>query len=124
MEKYIPKTNKEKIDYLMATDDRRDQHYKNLQGDIKHLNQNVESLILVIAGTPLNGNKGLVSFLDKVEQRVKGSESDIQQNKQDIALLQDNVDTAKFWGKLTAGVVGTIAGGSFLMILKFLAEKG
>jgi len=124
MEKYVPKTNKEKIDYLMATDDRRDQHYRNLQKDITHLNQNVESLILVIAGTPLNGNKGLVSFLDKVEQRVKDSEVDINKTKEHVALLQDNVNTAKFWGKWTAGIVGAISGGSFLMIVKFLAEKG
>jgi len=123
MSKYVPKTDREKIDYLMATDDRRDQHYRNLQKDIKDLNQNVESLVLVIAGTPLNGNKGLVSFIDKVEERVKKTEQDIIANNQQMALMKDDIDNAKFWGKFVVGFFATIASGSFLMTLKFLSEK-
>ncbi|MFO0089987.1 MAG: hypothetical protein ACK518_04225 [bacterium] len=107
----------------MATDQRRESHISELRKDLKHMNGNVEALLLVMTGTPLNGNKGVVQFLDKIEKRMDDFDSKVKILNDDNILTQERIDNVKFWGKWIAGVVGAITGGSFLMVLKFISEK-
>jgi hypothetical protein len=120
---YTPSTDKEKLEYLMATDSRRESHISELRKDLKHMNGNVEALLMVMTGTPLNGNKGVVQFLDKIEKRMDDFDSKVKVISDDNILTRERIDNVKFWGKWVAGVMGAISGGGFLMILKFISEK-
>jgi hypothetical protein len=87
------------------------------------MNGNVEALLMVMTGTPLNGNKGVVQFLDKIEKRMDDFDSKVKVISDDNILTRERIDNVKFWGKWVAGVMGAISGGGFLMILKFISEK-
>ena len=58
---YEPKTDKDKINYLMEKDDRKDNHIVHLQKDVKALTEIVKDLVVSIKGNDLNGNEGIVS---------------------------------------------------------------
>jgi archaellum component FlaC len=97
-EKYIPKTQAEKVDFLMATDNRREDHIKELQKDVQLLTTNVSNLTTAIVGSSLNNNKGLVKLIEQIEIKVEKIKEENAMNKKDL-------DTAKFWGRGAAGVL-------------------
>jgi len=70
-EKYVPQTDKEKLEYLMATDERRESHIKQVQKDIKNLTDTVGELITVIAGSKYNKKTGFVDLLDTMDDKLK-----------------------------------------------------
>ena len=111
MSDFVPKTEKEKVAYLMATDNRREAHHKELRKDIEQLNKNVDSLISLIAGNDLNGKKGLYSLTKEIEDKVTKHQSEIQS-------LNQNVENIKFWGRGASGVVFVSLG---LMIKKLFS---
>jgi hypothetical protein len=112
VEEFIPKTNTEKIAYLMATDIRRDQHHKELKKDIAQLSENVNGLITLIAGNNLNGNKGLYILVEKIEEKVDRHDKDVAEIKQTLELV-------KFWGKGIAGLMFA----SILIIFNYFKDK-
>ena len=86
-EEFIPKTNNEKVSYLMATDVRRDQHHKELKKDIAQLSENVNELITLIAGNSLNGNKGLFVLVQKIEEKVDKHEKEVAQIQHTLEMV-------------------------------------
>lgn len=108
MSEFVPKTDKEKISYLMATDNRREAHHKELKKDVEQLTKSVNNLISLIAGNDLNGNKGLYSLTKEIESKVDKHQSELQS-------LNQTIDGIKFWGRGSAGVVFVTLG---LMIKK------
>ena len=111
-EEFIPKTNPEKIAYLMATDIRRDQHHKELKKDIAQLSENVNELITLIAGNSLNGNKGLFILVEKIEEKV-------DRHEKEVAEMQHTLELVKFWGKGIAGLMFA----SILIIFNYFKDK-
>ena len=109
-EKYIPKTDKDKIEYLIATDERRERHIRILQADIKQLSENVSGLTTAIIGSNLNGNKGFIKLMETIETKVDKLETDMQDIKNDVK-------TAKYWGRGITGVAFVVIG---LMVRKLL----
>lgn len=109
---YIPKTEKEKIAYLMATDVRRDTHYKELKKDIQNVSENVKELTSLIAGTHLNGNKGFFNLVETIEVKVLRHEKDIEDS-------QRKHDNIKGWGK----AVGVVILAIFVVIINYIKEK-
>ena len=66
----------------------------------------------MLAGTNLNGNKGLVKLLQTVEDKVNLM-------KEEINDVQKDVTNSKFWGKLIAtGVVMGLIGMFFKIVIK------
>jgi len=55
---------------LEEKDARREVHYINLNKKIDELTASQRQIIDLIAGTNLNGNKGLVKLLETVEEKV------------------------------------------------------
>jgi len=111
-EDFIPKTEKEKVSYLMATDIRRDEHHRELKKDIGILTENVNELITLIAGNNLNGNKGLYVLVQKIEDKV-------DKHDKDVIEIQRTLDIVKFWGKGIAGLMFA----SILIIFNYLKDK-
>ena len=67
---YEPKTDKDKINYLMEKDDRKDNHIVILQKDVKNLTSAVKDLILCINGNDLNGNDGMRMKIDNNGKKI------------------------------------------------------
>lgn len=112
MEEFTPKTEKEKVAYLMATDIRRDAHHKELKKDIEQLSKNVNELVSLIAGNNLNGNKGLYVLIQKIEDKV-------DRHEKDIAEAQHTIDNIKFWGRGASGFFFAL----FLVIINYIKDK-
>lgn len=111
MSDFVPKTDKEKISYLMATDNRREAHHKELKKDVEQLTKSVNELITLIAGNDLNGKKGLYSLTKEIEGKVEKHQSELQSINQSISDI-------KFWGRGSAGVLFVSLG---LMVKKIFS---
>lgn len=111
-EKYVPKTESEKLEFLMATDERRERHIKELQKDINELTKTVNNLTTAIVGSPLNGNKGFVNLMEAIEEKV-------QLIEKSNASLQKDTDTIKFWGRGFAGVLFT----TMVIVINYIKDK-
>jgi hypothetical protein len=105
-------TQENRIFALEEKDIRRDAHYLNLNKKIDELTASQRQMIDLLAGSNLNGNKGLVKLLETVEEKVN-------LNEQDIRDLQKDIETAKFWGRGTAGVLFA----SILIIIKTISDR-
>lgn len=88
MADYIPKTDKEKLNYLMETDSRRDGHIKELKLDIKNLGDNVNDLITVITGAKLNKKTGFVDLMDALDKKVDLLKKDVN----DLITFQSTIE--------------------------------
>lgn len=97
---------------LEEKDARRDIHYVTLNKKIDELTSSQRQMIDLIAGTNLNGNKGLVKLLETVEEKVILS-------KEQLRDMQKDVDHVKYWGRTATGVlVATI-----LVIINAIKDK-
>ena len=67
---YEPKTDKDKINYLMEKDERKDNHIVLLQKDVKALTEIVKDLVVSIKGNDLNGNEGIFAQIKKNESKI------------------------------------------------------
>jgi len=83
---------------LEEKDLRRDAHYTNLNAKIDNLTDSQKQIVMLLGGTPLNGNKGFISLLDEVDKRLKMIEDKSKDHHRDL-------EQVKFWGRGTAGVV-------------------
>ncbi len=95
-DKYKPTTEKEKVQYLMATDERREDHIKALQGDIKALGENVNSLIDVIVGNKFNKKNGFVELHNALDEKVKLALKDITDLKDFQSTIQPQFNIGKW----------------------------
>ena len=105
-------TQENRIFALEEKDVRRDAHYLNLNKKIDELTASQRQIVDLIAGTNLNGNKGLVKLLETVEEKVNI-------NKEEIRDMKKDVETTKFWGRGVAGILFA----SVLVIIKALSDK-
>lgn len=78
--------------------DRYEAHRIELKKDVKAVSDFQKELVVLLAGSELNGKKGIVNFVDEIDKRTRVIEIE---NK----LTQKDIDTAKFWGKGIAGVL-------------------
>lgn len=111
-EKYVPKTDKEKLEYLIATDERRDNHVRLLQTDIKVLTENVDALVTVIVGSKFNKKTGFVDLVNVLESKV-----DIL--KTDMADLKKDIDHVKYWGRGATGFLFALC----IVIVNYVKDK-
>lgn len=102
----------EKIHVLSEKMDRYENHRKELRKDVQNLSDGLKDIITLLAGSPLNGNKGFVKLIESVEEKVTILEKDIQSTKQTI-------ESVKFWGKTTTIVLT----GLFLVLANYIKDK-
>jgi len=70
---------------LEMNDERKNQHYAGLKNDIASLREGQREIVLLLAGSSLNGNKGFVKIMEMVETKVDEMEKTLQGNCKDIA---------------------------------------
>lgn len=105
-------TPESRILVLEEKDIRRDAHYINLNKKIDELTASQRQMIDLLAGTNLNGNKGLVKLLETVEEKVN-------QNKEQVRDMQKDIDNVKFWGRGVAGILFT----TVVIIINYIKDK-
>lgn len=113
MDNYVPKTNREKIEYLMATDKRRESHINELKKDVRNLSGNVEKLVVAIKGSELNEEGGLLPYIKEVKETVKIYKKDIEDLKDFKRTIQPQFNIGKWVFLLVAGA----------LILGYVKEK-
>jgi len=111
-EKYIPKTQTEKVNYLMSTDDRREGHIKELQKDVRTLTTSLDNLTTAIVGSSLNNNKGLIKLIEEIEVKVDRIKDENISHKKDI-------DSIKFWGRGASGLLFA----SILVLINYIKDR-
>lgn len=70
-EKYTPKTDKEKIEYLMATDTRREKHHEEFKKDIQNLTDSFKELTSAIVGSKYNKDTGFIELFKEIKTEYK-----------------------------------------------------
>jgi len=105
-------TPESRILILEEKDLRRDAHYKNLNLKIDELTASQKQMIDLLAGTNLNGNKGLVRLLETVEEKVN-------LNKDQVKDMQKDIDNVKFWGRGAAGLLFM----TILAVINYVKDK-
>jgi len=109
----VPKTNREKIEYLMATDKRRESHINELKKDVRNLSGNVEKLVVAIKGSELNEEGGLLPYIKEVKETVKIYKKDIEDLKDFKRIIQPQFNIGKWVFLLVSGA----------LILGYVKEK-
>jgi DNA-directed RNA polymerase sigma subunit (sigma70/sigma32) len=105
-------TPENRIFALEEKDSRRDIHYTNLNKKIDELTASQRQIIDLLAGSNLNGNKGLVKLLETVEEKVN-------LNREQIRDIQKDIDNVKFWGRGATGLLFACV----LVIINFIKDK-
>jgi chaperonin cofactor prefoldin len=78
--------------------DRLENHFKVYKTDMQDVKDGLREVKILLGGTDLNGRKGFIKVMELVEEKV-----DTLEKKQE--LMQNDLDTIKFWGRGTAGVL-------------------
>jgi len=105
-------TPENRIFALEEKDARRDIHYVTLNKKIDELTASQRQIIDLLAGTNLNGNKGLVRLLETVEEKVNI-------NKEQCRDMQKDIDNVKFWGRGASALLFA----SILVIINAIKDK-
>jgi 1-aminocyclopropane-1-carboxylate deaminase/D-cysteine desulfhydrase-like pyridoxal-dependent ACC family enzyme len=92
--------------------DRYEAHRLELKKDVKAVSDFQKELVVLLAGSELNGKRGIVNFVDEIDKRTRALELE---NK----MMQKDIETAKFWGRGTAGILFA----SILVIIKAISDK-
>lgn len=92
--------------------DRYEAHRIELKKDVKAVSDRQSEIVTLLAGSDLNGKKGVLNLIDEIDTRTRILETE---NK----LIQKDIDTSKFWGKTAAGLL--VAG--ILIIINIIKEK-
>jgi hypothetical protein len=96
MEKYTPQTDKEKIEYLMSTDGRREKHIGELQKDVKELTKSVNNLTTAIIGSPLNKKTGFIDLFDTLDKKVDIVKKEVEYLNKFQSTIQPQFNVAKW----------------------------
>jgi len=92
--------------------DRYEAHRVELKKDVKVVSDRQTEIVTLLAGSDLNGKKGVLNLIDEIDTRTRLLETE---NK----LIQKDIDTSKFWGKTAASLL--VAG--ILIIINIIKEK-
>lgn len=92
--------------------DRYEAHRVELKKDVKAVSDRQSEIVTLLAGSDLNGKKGVLNLIDEIDTRTRILETE---NK----LIQKDIDTSKFWGKTAAGLL--VSG--ILIIINIIKEK-
>lgn len=96
MSAYKPTTQKEKIDYLIATDERKEHHISILQKDVKDLTKSVDDLINVITGNKYNKETGFIELHKEIKKNVDLLKHDVDSLKEFRSNLQPQFNIGKY----------------------------
>jgi len=97
-----PKPMETRVYALEEKDIRRDAHYKRLNTKIDDLTDSQKQIVMLLGGTPLNGNKGFISLLNEIEKRLDEVEKKGENNERDLGQVV-------WWGKLVClPIIGLI----------------
>lgn len=97
---------------LELIDERRESHYKTLFNAFESLKAGQSDIIHLLGGSPLNGNKGMVHLIEKIESKVDILEADLIKYK-------EQMETAKAWGRGGMGLIFAIV----LIIANYVKDK-
>ena len=104
----MPSTD-ERLKALEVKDERRDAHIKDIRENVKNIADMQKEILIVLGGSELNRNKGVISMLDDVKAKVEDLKIKADSHTKDI-------DAGKWWGR-------GIAGALMITIIKMIAEK-
>jgi hypothetical protein len=102
-------TTDERLKALEVKDERRDLHIKDIRENVKNIAEMQKEILIVLGGSELNKNKGVISMLDDVKSKVEGLQIKSESHAKDI-------DSAKWWGR-------GIAGALIITIFKIITDK-
>jgi len=92
--------------------DRYEKHREELKKDVKAVSDRQSEIVTLLAGSDMNGKKGIISLIEEVDKRTKFIETE---NK----LIQKDLDNIKFWGRGASGLMFAI----LLVIINAVKEK-
>ena len=99
----------ERLKALEIKDERRDLHIKDIRESVKNVAEMQKEILIVLGGSELNKNKGVISMLDDVKSKVESLQIKSESHAKDI-------DSAKWWGR-------GIAGALIITIFKIITDK-
>lgn len=102
----------QRIRKLEIIDERREKHYQTLFNSFESLKTGQADIIHLLGGSPLNGNKGIVKLIEKIESKVDILEADLIKYK-------EQADTARAWGRGAMGFLFAI----LLVIINYIKDK-
>lgn len=88
--------------------DRYEKHREELRKDVSTVSDRQSEIVMLLAGSELNGKKGVLNLIDEIDKRTKILETENQNTKNDIK-------NAKFWAR---GIVGV-----FFVTLGMIIKK-
>ena len=91
--------------------DRLENHFKVYKTDMQDVKDGLKEVRILLGGTELNGRKGFVKVMELVEEKVDKLEKDNE-------LIKKDLESIKFWGRGSAGVVFVTIG---LMLKKLFS---
>lgn len=100
------------ISTLSEKMDRYEAHRVELKKDVKAVSDRQSEIVMLLAGSDLNGKKGVLNLIDEIDKRTRHLENE-------NTSIQKDLDTVKFWGKGVAGVLFA----TILVIIKSISEK-
>ena len=92
--------------------DRLENHFKVYKSDMQDVKLGLQQIRDLLGGTALNGNKGFVNLMERVESKVDKMELEIASHSKDI-------DSIKFWGRGASGLMFAC----ILVIINFIKDK-
>ena len=77
--------------------DRYEQHRLELKKDVKAISDRQSEMVVLLAGSELNGKRGVLNLMDEIDKRTRMLEVE---NK----LIQKDIEMTKFWGTTAVGL--------------------
>ena len=96
MEPYKPQTAKDKIEFLMAKDARRDNHIVELQNDVKNLTNAFGELTIAIIGSKYNKKIGFIDLFDTLDEKLKTVRKEVDDLNKFQSTVQPQFNVAKW----------------------------
>ena len=92
--------------------DRIENHFKIYKQDNQDLKVSLKEVRDLLGGSSLNGNKGFIHLMERIEEKSDAMETRIQ-------LMQKDIDNVKFWGRGASGLMFA----TILIIIKYITDK-
>ena len=95
----------ERLDHL-------ENHFKVYKNDMQDVKDGIKEMKLLLGGSALNGNKGFIHLMEKVEGKVDTIEMQIKD-------MQKDLESVRFWGRGAAGLLFS----AILIIFSYIKDK-
>ena len=95
----------ERLDHL-------ENHFRIYKNDMQDVKDGIKEMKLLLGGSSLNGNKGFIHLMEKVEGKVDTIEMQVKD-------MQKDLESVKFWGRGAAGILFS----TILIILSYIKDK-